>query len=47
MQEMGVEYSSEQRDKLLAYLQLLITWNRGLQSDRHSRSRADDKTAFA
>jgi|TARA_B110000967_G_C18888523_1_gene565673 16S rRNA (guanine527-N7)-methyltransferase len=28
MQEMGVEYSSEQRDKLLAYLQLLITWNR-------------------
>jgi 16S rRNA (guanine527-N7)-methyltransferase len=28
MQQMGVEYSSEQRDKLLAYLQLLITWNK-------------------
>ena len=28
MQQMGVEYSSEQRDMLLAYLQLLMTWNR-------------------
>jgi 16S rRNA (guanine527-N7)-methyltransferase len=28
MQEIGVEYSAEQRDKLLAYLQLLITWNK-------------------
>jgi 16S rRNA (guanine527-N7)-methyltransferase len=28
MQKMGVEYSSKQRDKLLAYLQLLITWNK-------------------
>ncbi|MDC1514312.1 16S rRNA (guanine(527)-N(7))-methyltransferase RsmG [Porticoccaceae bacterium] len=28
MQQMGVEYSSEQRDMLLAYLQLLMTWNK-------------------
>jgi len=28
MQQMEVEYSSEQRDMLLAYLQLLMTWNR-------------------
>ena len=28
MQRMGVQYSSEQRDQLLAYLQLLITWNK-------------------
>jgi len=28
MQAMGLEYSAEQRDKLLAYLQLLITWNK-------------------
>lgn len=28
MQAMGVEYSSEQRDRLLAYLQLLTTWNK-------------------
>jgi len=28
MQQMEVEYSSEQRDMLLAYLQLLMTWNK-------------------
>jgi 16S rRNA (guanine527-N7)-methyltransferase len=28
MQQMGVEYSSEQRDMLLTYLQLLMTWNK-------------------
>ena len=28
MQQMKVEYSSEQRDMLLAYLQLLMTWNK-------------------
>jgi 16S rRNA (guanine527-N7)-methyltransferase len=28
MQQMGVQYSSEQRDQLLSYLQLLITWNK-------------------
>ena len=28
MQEMGVDYSSLQRDQLLAYLELLITWNK-------------------
>ena len=28
MQQMEVEYSSKQRDMLLAYLQLLMTWNK-------------------
>jgi 16S rRNA (guanine527-N7)-methyltransferase len=28
MQSMAIDYSAEQRDQLLAYLQLLITWNR-------------------
>ena len=28
MQQMEVEYSSEQRDMLLAFLQLLMTWNK-------------------
>lgn len=28
MQAMGINYSPEQRDQLLAYLQLLVTWNR-------------------